>query len=134
MDLRSRLQLLADTLPESGAVTFTRADLLTMLAGEGGIPTNTDERGAGEDYTVKDIADKERRSPNTVRTWIRTGELRAYLLNDRDYRVSVADYVAFKERKRTEGEGKRRVKRGKTAAQRKRADLGNWREKLRKVG
>ena len=127
MDIRARLQVLADTLPESGAVTFTRADLLAMLAGEGGKAGQGGTDQTAEDLTVQDIAERAKRSPSAVRGWIRSGQLRAYRFQGRDYRVAPEAWEAFKQAQRSGGEAKPRERSGKV-------DLGSWRRNLKKAG
>jgi excisionase family DNA binding protein len=51
--------------------------------------------------SVQDIVDALGVHEQTVRRWIKTGELTAYLLGDRaGYRISAADLQAFMDRRR----------------------------------
>lgn len=60
-------------------------------------------------YTVVDLVNELQVHEQTVRRWIKTGELRAYALGDRaGYRVSAEDLQAFLEQRRVRGdEGKK---------------------------
>ena len=49
MDIRLRLQQLADALPEDGSVVLTRARLVEWLAGEGGIAGHSGPPANGAD-------------------------------------------------------------------------------------
>jgi excisionase family DNA binding protein len=59
-----------------------------------------------ETLTVEDVAAELRVHPDTVRTWIRTGELDAVDIG-REYRIYRADLDEFIRRRRT---GKKRKK------------------------
>ena len=59
---------------------------------------------AGQQLTVEEVADELRVHPETVRQWIRDGELEAFDTG-RGYRISRADLDAFVQRRKT---GKRR--------------------------
>jgi excisionase family DNA binding protein len=51
-----------------------------------------------EFMTVEDVGDKLKVHVQTVRRWLRAGELRGYLLGDRaGYRIRKADLVTFLE-------------------------------------
>lgn len=52
------------------------------------------------DLTVAQVAEMFGRSPQTVRGWIRQGELEAYQLNNREYRVTRAALQGYQERAR----------------------------------
>ena len=128
MDLRARLQVLADTLPESGSVTFTRADLLVMLGGENGIATNSDERATGGDLTLEEAAAQVKRAVSTVRGWCASGVIAGiYKLNGRDWRIPPAALRAF-----LDGQG-RGTRIGSKARNGKAPTISNWRN-LRKTG
>jgi excisionase family DNA binding protein len=60
----------------------------------------------GKPLTVEEVAEELRVTPETVRTWIRTGELDAIDVGGK-YRIYPADFEDFKERRRT---GKKRKK------------------------
>lgn len=56
-----------------------------------------------EFLTVEEVGDKLKVHVQTVRRWLRSGELRGYLLGDRaGYRIRKADLIAFLE-EREEG-------------------------------
>lgn len=115
MDVRDRLRSLADALPENGSVTFTRVDLIQMSEAAENHPEN-DLHG---DYTVAQIAEIFDRSPQTVRDWIGSDQLRAYRFNDREYRITASALREFQEGQR---DGTSHADRGEVA------DLGAWRD------
>jgi excisionase family DNA binding protein len=49
----------------------------------------------GEWLTVEDIASDLKVHPETVRTWIRSGELSAIVVSKRTYRINRNDYIEF---------------------------------------
>jgi excisionase family DNA binding protein len=49
----------------------------------------------GEWLTVEDIASDLKVHPETVRTWIRNGELAAIVVSKRTYRINRNDYLEF---------------------------------------
>ncbi len=48
-----------------------------------------------EVYTVQEVAQRLRVSERTVRNWIESGELPAFPIGKRGYRISKADLQAF---------------------------------------
>jgi excisionase family DNA binding protein len=57
-------------------------------------------------FSVEEIADELRVNPETVRVWIRSGELVAYSLG-KGYRISRADLDDFIKRRRTDNKKRR---------------------------
>jgi excisionase family DNA binding protein len=114
MILRDRLLALRDTLPEGGSVVLTRAALDEMLVNE---PAENSEPDNGPDYTVSEIAVRFDRAPQTVRDWIKSGKLRGYLFNGREYRVTRHALAEFEEKQRQGRETKPVAT----------SDLGAWR-------
>jgi excisionase family DNA binding protein len=120
VDIPARLRLLRNALPAGGSVVLTR-EALSELLGE------VEEKKVGAsplssgDLTVAEVAAELKRSPNRVRDFIRSGELKAYHFG-RELRCTRAALDAFVQAKR-EGSGPR------TIADRlgKPADLGKWR-------
>ena len=82
MRLAERIQRMIDGCPEGSSVTLSVDSLRAWLDDQG--------HGLEADLTVEDVAAFFRRSPVTVRSWIRHGKLRAYKLNGRDYRITRA--------------------------------------------
>ena len=68
-------------------------EALNIPRGEGNEPLG--------DYTVVQIADMFQRAPQTVRDWIKSGRLRAYKLNGREYRITEVAVKSFVEQQRT---------------------------------
>jgi excisionase family DNA binding protein len=116
VNLRERLQAWRETLPENGSVVLTRAALDEMLADEWSGDTEDDR---GPDYTVAEIAERFGRSPQTVRDWIKSGKLKGYLFNGREYRVTRAALAEFEASQRDGADASVRSARN--------ADLGAWR-------
>jgi excisionase family DNA binding protein len=100
-------------------------ELEAEIRSEGGealsIPRGAREEPLG-DYTVAQVADMFQRAAQTVRDWIKSGRLRAYKLNGREYRITRAAVEAYLEQQRN-GEPDTRPK-----GQASTADLGAWRE------
>jgi len=71
------------------------------------------------DFTVAQVAEMFDRTSQTIRDWIKSGQLRGYLLNNREYRVTRAALEEYQEGQRN----------GSPPADRAgEADLGAWRE------
>lgn len=115
-----RLRLIASALPsDASAVTFTRADLLALIEGDGERPVD------GRDLTVEEVAEETGRAGSTVRGWLIAGELRGYKLNGRDWRVprsALRDYLT----------GQTAGAQPETPPDTEDVDIGAWR-KLRKA-
>ena len=122
MRLADRLRALADALPEGGSVTFTRADLLAMLA-EDGEPSGRQGAAPLMDLTVDDIMEATGRARSTVCGWIAAGQLRAYRFG-REWRIPHEAWREFLDRHRT-GEPA-----GHAPAPRPAPDLSAWRRHL----
>lgn len=104
-------------LPNEGQVILTKRDLARLLGH--GVPSLQPESPPPvpkKELTVKDIAEREGRSPSTVREWIREGKLRAYMFHGKEWRVRPEDYEAFKAKARSLG--------GWTEERRRLRDLG----------
>ena len=61
------------------------------------------------DYTVAQVAEMFDRHPQTIRDWIRSGRLSAYLLRDREYRVTRVALEEFQENQRNDTEAPKRA-------------------------
>ncbi len=90
LTVEDRLQTLADALPDGAAVTLPVSLIRSWLSRS---DSADPERAA--DMTVAEVASLLSRSPQTVRTWIREGDLDAYKLRGREYRVTRAALEAF---------------------------------------
>ena len=118
MDVIARLQILRDSLPSNGSVTFTRADLCELLGEQ---PAEKEKEGVPiRDLTVHEVASITGRKPNTVRDWIRAGKLDAYQFNGREYQITRSSLEKYLEEQR---KGKHKRTEPKT-----RTNLGRWRE------
>lgn len=119
--LSDRLRALADALPDDGSVSFTRDDLLSMLAAAG---EPSESSGVTVDLTVVEVARLLSRAPGTVRGWCASGELEgAYRFNSREWRVPPAA-VALLQRKQA---GANTVLKPHSKSDAQEADLGAWR-------
>ena len=123
MSLHSRLRQLAAALPsDSSAVTFTRADLVSMLDEDDVHETDLILR----DLRVEEVAEETGRSPSTVRTWLISGQLRGYKLQGRDWRVPRSALRAFLDQQPFN-----RARERPTVDDAEDVDIGAWR-KLRR--
>ncbi len=118
MSLEDRLRRIVTALPEEASVT------LPVLLVKEWLEMEADDPLA--DLTVADVARQLRRSPGTVRDWIRRGDLEAYQLG-KEYRITRPVLTTFCQRQRN---GPRTSGRSEGASSR-RSNLGAWR-KLRK--
>ncbi len=85
MGLGKRLRTLAEALPEGASITLSSEALRSLLE------TDADESSTlAHDMTVEEVANHLDRSPQTVRRWIREGELDAYSFRGREYRITAA--------------------------------------------
>ena len=88
MKLSDRIQLLIDAAPPGSFIQ---------------IPVDSAREWLGEDapamleadLTTQEVADLLKRSPVTVRAWIREGRLRAYKFRGKEYRVTRAALGEF---------------------------------------
>ncbi len=88
--MEDRLRTLADALPDGAAVTLPVSLIRSWLVQS--VPADPDHHA---DMTVADVAAMLDRSPQTVRAWIRHGDLDAYRLRGREYRVTRGALEAF---------------------------------------
>jgi excisionase family DNA binding protein len=111
--LEQRLRVLAESLPSSGAVVFTKTDLEELIE-----PTAPSVQPASDqpDPTVAQVAERYGKNPQTVRDWINSGKLKAYKLRGREWRIRPEDLE--------------RQRRGDSEAQTTSASppLGAWRD------
>ncbi len=95
MSLQERLRTIAEALPEGASISLSSEALRRLLE------TGTDEDGCPHDMTVEEVANHLDRSPQTVRRWIREGELDAYSFRGREYRITAAALEDFIAREQT---------------------------------
>lgn len=118
---------LRDALAPGCSVTLTRDALAAVLgdappvqAQAGGLPP--------ADLTVTELARRYGKSEGTVRGWIRSGLLEAYVCGN-GYRATPDAARAFDEARRTAGAGKGAARRARGAVPVSRdEDLGSWRQ------
>lgn len=127
MNLLARLRSMVRDAPAGSSITlpadWLRAELETeSTGGDSGEPIPGD-------LTVEQVAAQTGRKPGAVRSWIRSGALRAYRFNEREYRVTPAALREYLEAQRgRETPGKTPVKRAARTH-----DLNDWRQ-VRKAG
>jgi excisionase family DNA binding protein len=80
LSLRDRLRRIVEALPSGSAVTLPRDQLAEWVG--------ADEPPPLTDLTVPEAAEILGRRPSTVRGWCASGELRAYKLRGREYRIT----------------------------------------------
>ena len=99
MSLQERLRTLAEALPEGASITLSSEALRSLLE------RDADESSTlAHDMTVEEVANHLDRSPQTVRRWIREGELDAYSFRGREYRITAAALRNFIAREQTAAE------------------------------
>ena len=119
LTVEDRLRRLADALPDGAAVTLPVSLIRSWLV-QGG-PAEADPNA---DMTVAEVATLFNRSPQTVRTWIRHGDLDAYRLHGREYRITTRALEAFLKQQRAGTVPPPRPERVSGA---RAANLGAWR-------
>lgn len=77
--LRERLRRIVEALPPGAAATLPRDTLAEWV--------DADDPAPLADLTVQEVADLMGRKPSTVRGWCASGELRAYRLAGREWRI-----------------------------------------------
>ena len=82
-----------DSMPDGGSVVLPVDALREWL--------DDSAPGVEPDLTVDEVAEFFGRSPVTIRTWIRSGELRAYKFNNREYRIPRAALQELMDRARS---------------------------------
>jgi excisionase family DNA binding protein len=117
MGVRERLMAIAELLPARARVSFSRADL-DELTSNG--PAMKKPSYSNLDYTVAEVAQRHGRSPQTVRDWIKSGELQAYRFKDREWRITPAALAEFEGRQRNGQARERSASPG--------TDLSAWRD------
>lgn len=88
--LRDRIRAIVEPLPAGASVTLPRDALAEWLGADDPEPLT--------DLTVNEVAELVRRAPSTVRGWCASGELRSYLFQGREYRVTRAALREFQDR------------------------------------
>ena len=94
MKLHDRIKLMIEGMPEGGSVLLPVGTLRSWL--------DDSAPGFEADLTVDDVAQFFNRSPITIRTWIRSGELQAYRFKGREYRITHAALEEYQAQQRGE--------------------------------
>ncbi len=89
MTLQERLRTIAEALPDGASITLSSEVLYRLLE------TDADEGTLPHDLTAEEVADLLDRSPQTVRRWIREGELDAFSFRGREYHITGAALQEF---------------------------------------
>ena len=118
MTFQERLRLITDALPDAASVVLPVALIRGWLT-EATPPAT----GLRADMTVFDVAALLNRSPQTVRSWIRTQALEAYRLQGREYRITAKALEVFLQQQQA-GTASTRPERASGA---RAASLGAWR-------
>ena len=92
MRVADRVQAIVDANPPDASVTLSMSSLREWLSDRGS--------DLDHDLTVEDVGEFFDRSPTTIRTWIRTGQLVAYHFRGREYRITRAALEEFGDRER----------------------------------
>ncbi len=118
LTVEDRLRTLADALPDGAAVTLPVSLIRSWLV-QGG-PADADHNA---DMTVAEVATLFNRSPQTVRTWIRHGDLDAYRLHGREYRITARALEVFQQQQQAGAVSPQPERTASTRA----ANLAAWR-------
>lgn len=113
--LEQQIRAMVDAMPPGSSITLPVDWVRCQLELE-----PAENKIAG-DLTVSDVARELGRKPNTVRDWVRSGQLRGYLFRGREYRVTRAalnDFIEAQRQKSGPAPGR---------SSEKVADLGSWR-------
>jgi hypothetical protein len=103
-------------------------NLLRQITGAAAEPEAV--KPIGRDMTLAEVGEIYSRRPNTVRDWVLTKGLRAYLDATGQYRITPAALEEWQEAQRQE---KEKPKSQKAVAEEP-TDLGEWRKHFRKAG
>ena len=121
MQALQRLRAALEALPAGTAITIGRETLLELLSEDVDCGSNEEATGVQADLNVPQVAQLFGRSANTVRRWIGTGELEAYKLLGREWRITPAALRAFQIKQR---EGRLASRSGNRRA----TPLSDWRK------
>lgn len=88
--LRERLRLIVEALPPGAAATLPRDTLAEWI--------NAPDPRPLADLTVQEAAAIVGRAASTVRGWCQGGQLRAYLFNGREWRITREALRDFQDR------------------------------------
>lgn len=114
----------ARELPEGTVLPVAREVVLALADGL----TSAQERPAGADLTVADLAVRFGRSRSTVRMWLEAGKVEgAYRFLGREWRVPRASLTIFEESERTGGGRPRRRSDSGARQTGEVVDLSDWR-------
>ena len=89
MRLSNHIRKMIDGIPRGGAVMLPVDTLWEWLEESGPV-------GFDPDLTVKEVAELYGKTPCTVTAWIREGKLRAYKLNQKEYRIPASALEDFR--------------------------------------
>ena len=92
MRLSDWLKGMIDGMPDGGSITLPVEAVKERLS--------ENASGLDHDFTVEEVGKFFDRSPVTIRTWIRTGRLEAYLFRGNEYRITHSALEDFQHRER----------------------------------
>src|SRR5690625_62740 len=110
--------------------TLSARAMLDLLRQIGAAAEPEAMKPIGRDLTLAEVGELYNRRPNTVRDWIKSKGLRAYLDATGQYRVTPAALEEWQEAQR-KAKAAPKKKTTETAAP---VDLGAWRQVRRKAG
>jgi excisionase family DNA binding protein len=90
LSLKDRLRRIVEALPPGSAASLPRDTLAEWIG--------ADEPAPLSDLTVPEAAEIVTRKPSTVRGWCASGELRAYRLQGREWRITREALREFQDR------------------------------------
>lgn len=114
-----------ESLAEAEATIPARV-VLGRLPAKVEAPSTSDRGEVLADLTVDEVAQALGRTPSSVRSWLRSGEVLGYKLRGREWRIRREDLRAFLDDQATE----KRAHRDRPNRRGEPADLGAWRREL----
>jgi excisionase family DNA binding protein len=122
MTIIEHLREIVATMPPGSSVSLPIDWLRVELEGVGEAAARQTAEQVETDYGVDQVAEICKRRPGTVREWIRSGRLKAYQFNGREYRVTRMALAEFLENQRSS-----QTPAHQPGASAINTDLGSWR-------
>lgn len=101
--LEDTLRCIVDAMPHGSSVTLP-VDWLRVELGMATVPIQPCQSDA-RDLSVDEVADIVKRRPSTVRGWCSSGQISAYRLNGREWRITRTALDTFLDGQRAPHDG-----------------------------
>lgn len=130
MDLRERLRLIAELLPDGASIQLGKDTLAAMTLAEASVVKDSiqPDQGIMPDLSIADIMQATGRARSTVHGWIKYDGLESYQFGN-ETRISRAAWDAFLNRRRNAPREK-----PSCAPSEASSGLGTWRKHMKKAG